>query len=120
MMNDSAHISLEDLALHATQSLSANESEAVRSHLAVCALCRSDLSLVTGDLAALGLGAEEKPLPEGARQRFLDKLAAAPAASPLKQDPLHPRNNPSVVTQMIPVPRRRGAAFWTPWLVAAA
>ena len=119
-MTDNAHISREDLSLLAMQSLSADETAAVRKHLAACALCRSDLSGIAGDLALLGLSVEQQPLPEGARQRFLDKLAAEPAMPQQKQLSPAPRNNSSIITELLPVPRRRGAAFWAPWLVAAA
>ncbi len=114
-MMDNGHISQEDLALHAMQSLSADETAAVRAHLAACALCRSELSGIMGDLALVGLSVPQQAVPEGARQRFLDRLAAEPVSQKQQQ-----RDDRPLVTQLIPVPRRRGASFWAPWLAAAA
>ena len=79
-MTDNGHISQEDLAFYAMQSLSADQTAAVRAHLAGCALCRSELAGISGDLALVGLSVSQQALPEGARQRFLDKLAAEPVA----------------------------------------
>ncbi len=62
-MTDARHISQEDLALHAMQALSPEESAAVRSHLAQCAQCRDELASLSGDLALVALSADQQPLP---------------------------------------------------------
>jgi anti-sigma-K factor RskA len=49
----------------------------------------------------------------------LTRLAAEPASG-RHDDPEEHRSKQSVVTQLISVPRRRGASFWAPWLAAAA
>lgn len=118
-MTDGAHISQEDVALYAMQSLPADESAAIRTHLASCALCRSELAETSGDLGLLALSAEQHALPDGARQRFLNRLAAEQTPG-RRQEPEDHRSGQSLVTQLIPVPRRRGASFWGPWLAAAA
>jgi anti-sigma-K factor RskA/putative zinc finger protein len=71
-----AHIPQEDLALYALQALSEEEAAAVRAHLDGCEACRNEVAELSGDLALVALSAEHHPLPEGARERMLDKVAA--------------------------------------------
>ncbi len=75
MMQDE-HIPQEDLVLYAMQAMHSHELAAVRLHLDRCAECRSAVAEVNGDLALVAMSVEQKPLPEGARQRFVDRLAA--------------------------------------------
>jgi hypothetical protein len=70
------HISQEDLALYALRILSEGESAAVRAHLAECVLCRDELAEFSGAAAMVGLAIPQHPVPVGARQRFLNKIAA--------------------------------------------
>jgi hypothetical protein len=109
-MTDREHISQEDLALFAMQALSSEETAAVRAHLASCAHCRAELAELSGDLALVGLAVEQHPLPEGARQHFIDRVST---------------DTPKVAkSALVPIPatgqKRRGAAVWIPWAVAAA
>lgn len=76
------HIPEEDLALYAMQALPDAEAAALRVHLLACALCRDNLAVLSGDLAMIGAGVEQHPLPEGARQRFLDRIAAVAVEKP--------------------------------------
>jgi anti-sigma-K factor RskA len=106
------------------QSLSVDQTADIRAHLAACALCRSDLAGITGDLALVGLSVPQQALPEGARKRFLDRLAAEPvarsrSAQALVTEPAAPIAQ-TVVTEPAPISRRRGASFWAPWLAALA
>jgi hypothetical protein len=71
-----AHIPQEDLALYALQALSEEETAAVRAHLKTCAVCRNEVAELSGDLALVALSAEPQPLPEGAKERLLKKIAA--------------------------------------------
>ncbi len=112
-MTDARHISQEDLALHAMQALSPEESAAVRSHLAQCAQCRDEFASLTGDLALVALSADQQPLPIGARDRFLTKLSAASTA-PTSQT----HQPPKVVS--IAAKRSHPAVVWIPWLAAVA
>ncbi len=89
-MTDRAHIPQEDLALYAMQSLSTEESAAVRQHLEECAQCRAEVAQLSGDLALVALSVEQHPLPEGARQRFIDKVAADASANPAAKAPVVP------------------------------
>lgn len=111
-MTEREHIPQEDLALYAMQALSVEESQAVRLHLAECALCRADLAEHTGDLSLIALSVEQRPLPEGARQRFLDRISATPADAPRTTQP-----SPAPITSGHPARRR---AIWIPWLAVAA
>jgi hypothetical protein len=101
------HISAEDLTLHAMQALSQEENATVRRHLAECGLCRAELASVSGDLALLAFSAEQHPLPEGARQRFMEKVARHSAELPQK-------------ASVISIPRKPARANWVPWMAAAA
>jgi anti-sigma-K factor RskA len=74
MMN-AQHISQEDLALYALRTMSTDESEAVREHLSGCEVCRAELAMLEGDLAMVALSADQQPLPAGARERFMQRLA---------------------------------------------
>ena len=80
-MTERAHISPEDLSLYAMQALSPEEAAAVRAHVESCDECRKELVAATGDLALAALGAEQHAVPEGARQRLADRIAADAAAS---------------------------------------
>jgi hypothetical protein len=55
---------------------------------------------------------EQQPLPEGARERFLKKIASSPAVKP--QEKL------AEVTPISVKSARRGPGFWIPWVAAAA
>jgi Anti-sigma-K factor rskA/Putative zinc-finger len=71
-----AHIPQEDLALFALQALAEEEATVVRAHLQGCAVCRNEVAELSGDLALVALSAEPHAVPEGARERLLDKIAA--------------------------------------------
>jgi hypothetical protein len=111
MMQD-GHIAQEDLVLYAMQAMQPHELAAVRLHLEQCAECRQALAEVNGDLALVAMSVEEKPLPEGARARFVERLAAD-AAQTGKAD------GPAVVSIERKRPAGR-AALWIGWLAAAA
>ena len=112
-MTDRNHIPQEDLALYAMQTLSPEESAAVRTHLATCALCRDELAELSGDLALVALSVEQHPVPEGARQRFLDRVAASSLAASQKATDVQPgpwmREQPP-----------RAPMVWLPWAAVAA
>lgn len=84
------HIPQEDLALHAMQALPEGEAAAVRAHLTECAACRNDLAALISDLAMVGLSVEQHPLPKGARQRFLNRIAASTQDETVAQLPARP------------------------------
>ncbi len=111
-MTGNGHNTQEELASYAMQSLPVEESASIRTHLQSCASCRTELAEVCGDLALLGIAVEQHPLPEGARERFLNRIAASPAVKPQE-----------TVTEPTPISvtrSRRGPGFWIPWVTAAA
>lgn len=110
-MTDLRHISSEDLALHAMQALLPEESAAINAHLAQCDPCRDELASLSGDLALVALGVDQRPLPAGARDRFLEKLSPFPGAD-------SDATTAGVVSITSRQPNR--AAIWVPWLATAA
>jgi anti-sigma-K factor RskA len=111
-MTGNGHNTQEELASYAMQNLSPEESASIREHLQSCAPCRTELAEVCGDLALLGIAVEQHPLPQGARERFLKKIAASPVVKPQE-----------TMAEVIPIPvksTRRGPGFWIPWITAVA
>ncbi len=98
-MTERAHISQEDLALYAMQSLSADESAAVRAHLHECAECRAGLAELSSDLALVAMSVDQHPVPQGARERLLEKVAADAAAEGRNAEPV-------ISITDVPPPRR--------------
>ena len=111
-MTGNGHNTQEELASYAMQGLPPEESASIRAHLQTCVSCRTELAQVCGDLALLGLAVEQQPLPEGARERFLKRIASSPVVNP-----------PEKLAEVTPIDvktKRRGAGFWAPWVAAAA
>jgi hypothetical protein len=128
-MNNANHIAQDDLYLFALQLLPDAEMQSVALHLKECALCRSQLGEIQGDLAAYAMTAETQAPPSQARERLLRQVAEekkiVPVArvEPQVEPVLYPRT--SRMFQMdAPEERepRRIAPFlaWTGWAVAAA
>jgi anti-sigma-K factor RskA len=76
------HIDPDDLALYALQSLSAEEAATIAGHLRGCAVCRSEVAALHGDLAALALTAQLYAPPERARQRLVQQIGRERKAAP--------------------------------------
>lgn len=114
-MSDDDHISQDDLVLHAMDALEYEEAEGVRRHLATCAPCRDELARVRGDLAVVAMSVEQHPVPAGAKERFMQRIAgtsgAVPAPAPAVKAPA-----PVVPIDHVPAKRRGG---WIPWAMAA-
>ena len=112
-MNVGKHISLEDLISYALQGEGQQESAEMRSHLAECASCSTELARISGDLSLIALSVRPNELPEGARQRFIDRIATAPS---------HTQK-----TFVMPSPPKTGSGLkrlsttpWIPWGTVAA
>lgn len=115
-MTDGRHISQDDLALFAMQALTPGEAAQVREHVLACAQCRQELAALQGDLALVAMSVDQHSVPTGARERFLDRVAADAKAN---VQTVRDRSNPPVVP--IDAPRRRASfAIWVPWLAVAA
>jgi anti-sigma-K factor RskA len=110
-MTGNGHNTQEELASYAMQNLPIEESASIREHLQNCAPCRKELADVCGDLALLGIAVDQHPLPEGARERFLKRIATSPEVKPEKTAEVAPISVKS---------ERRGSSFWIPWIAAAA
>ena len=119
------HISDEDLVLYSMQSLSAGESSAVALHLEECAECARQLAEVSGDLALLSLSVDQQPLPDGARNRFMSRIAAEPQsvtaihAAPPVATPLKAEPAPARIIHEVK-PRRNWFPILIPWAAAFA
>jgi len=97
-MNDNLHIADTDLALYAMGALSADEMEHVKAHLELCARCTEEVRQNTLAVAAYAQTTPEVVLPEGARTRFLAKLADTPqtqAQTQARQQAFTPAQPPS-------------------------
>jgi hypothetical protein len=111
-MTDNRHISEEELALHAMQALDGEESAAVRLHVSECAACREQLAEITGDLALVAMSVEQQAVPDGARERFTDRITAGPARpQALGRAPVIP---------FAAEKRAPRASSWIPWIAVAA
>ena len=111
-MTGNRHISQEDLALEAMGALANEECAAVRLHLEECAECREQLAEMTGDLALVAMSVEQHGVPAGARQRFVERIAGAPAQ---EQQPLR-----APVIRFAPEKRAARTISWVPWVAVAA
>jgi anti-sigma factor RsiW len=115
------HISEEDLVLYSMQSLSAGETAAVALHLGSCEECAGRLAEISGDLALLSLSVEEQPLPAGARERFMSRIAAETQTAGTVQTTVPiaavPQAGPEPVRVIREVKPRRN---WFPILIPTA
>jgi len=108
-MTDGTHIAAEDLAQFAMRCASEQEVAAMQSHLEQCLLCRVEYEKLSTELAMVAMSVDQMPLPQGARQRFMQRISAAPSTTP----------QPSVIA--FPQAKRPSAlSTWIPWAVAAA
>jgi anti-sigma-K factor RskA len=74
-MSDRLHIAEPDLTLYAMGALSAEETKPVEAHLEVCARCKEEVRQSTLALAAYAQTTPEVPLPDGAKERFMARVA---------------------------------------------
>ena len=117
MMN-TQHIAPEDLALYALHALSPEETIAITEHLSTCEQCQREVAETRGDLAVLAMSVEQVPLPDGATERFMERVAAfadQPAAAQTQ--------NTAAVSTVIPFEASRKKRLWptiVPWATAAA
>lgn len=114
-MTDYAHIPQETLALLALEALESAEYGAVRAHLAQCEACRAELARARGDLALVAMSVDQHPVPEGARERFLDRIGEQTGGTQ--------QHSPATVipiTAKLPSKRRAAWPVFSGWLAAAA
>ena len=111
-MTDGQHIPQEDLAFYALETLSHDESGVVRKHLSKCDECQTELASLKGDLAMVALSVDQKPLPEGARERFAQRIATEIRPNLTAARP----GEPVAIDRS---PKFRGTG-WIGWVAAAA
>jgi anti-sigma-K factor RskA len=114
-MTDGTHIPQDDLALHAMGALSPEEAAQVRAHVDLCAECRDELAALSGDLALVAMSVEQAAVPEGARARFLNRIAADAVAHGNPQPATTPKHS---VVSIDTAPRR--SASWSNWIAWGA
>jgi anti-sigma-K factor RskA len=110
-MTDAQHISQDDLALFALESLSQDQSAALREHLTQCDACKTELALLRGDLAVFALSVDQHSLPAGARKRFARRI----------EDEIRPNQPRAKRAEPVAIDRRfsLGRAGWLGWAAAA-
>ncbi len=82
-MNETNHISPDDLALYAMDLLSDAESASLREHLAQCAECRAELDATLSDLSLYALTADMHSPPAMARQHLLKQVGREKRTAPI-------------------------------------
>jgi Anti-sigma-K factor rskA len=115
-VNRDSHISQEDLALYSMQALSPEEQTEAHAHLQGCAACQGVLRDILAEEALLALSVEQTPIPSGAEQRFLARIANAPQAPAAA-------SAPGRQPEPEPVERERKSGFgfgWLGWATAVA
>ena len=111
------HIAPEDLALYALHALSSVEAVSLEAHLSTCGPCRQEVAETRGDMALLALSVEQHPLPEGATERFMERVASFSEKAAASSDSV------SANGRVIPfesAPRKRLWPVIVPWAAAAA
>jgi hypothetical protein len=121
-VNGATHIPQEDLALYSMQALSPEEQAAVRAHLEGCAACRGALQDILAEEALLGLSIEQAPLPAGAEQRFMARIANTPQSiTSQSSTAAHAAAPQPEISRFTPVEHapKRGFGFgWLGWVTA--
>ena len=113
-MTGHRHIPQEDLTLYAMHALGSEEQAQIAAHLEGCEECRANLAKESATLALLAMSVEHRRLPEGARNRFLERIKTAPL----------PASRVVGITDRVPSPQRpakaRTASRWISWAATAA
>jgi len=93
------------------QALTPEENRDAQVHLDECAYCRAALSESFVDLAVIGMSAEQRTLPEGARERLMVRIAKTPQEAVAM---------PRTVTEFPAREERKAGLGWLGWVAAAA
>ncbi len=130
-MNPANHISPEDLPLIALQLLPEQEMADALVHLEHCEVCREEIALYQGDLAAYAMTSEMHSPPAQARERLMRRVAKEKKVVPIErpqpvsvagEEPVLAPRRGMFETETYEEPRRsRGAGFvtWSGWAIAA-
>jgi anti-sigma-K factor RskA len=82
-MSSENHIPDDDLVLFALQFLPEERMQEVREHSKNCAVCRTELARLQGDLVAYAVTSEVTAPPAEARERLLKQIAKEPKMAPV-------------------------------------
>lgn len=115
-MNGASHISQEDLVLYSLQALEPEEQAAVHAHLEGCAVCQGALRDIYAEEALLAMSVEQAPMPAGAEQRFMARVANTP------QETAQARTRRQDAEQAAVEAHRKGGfgLGWLGWVTALA
>jgi anti-sigma-K factor RskA len=116
-MNDRMHIADDDLALYAAGALSAEDLAQAEAHLRVCARCQEEVRQNTLALAAYAQTTQQAEPPQGARDRFLAKVAEtsqSESAVPVRMVDLAEVRKPGLLRRAL-----FGEGRWAPALAGA-
>ncbi len=125
------HIAPEDLVLYAMHALAPDEAAAIEAHVSACAECSQQVAEARGDMALLAFSVEQQPLPAGAEERFLARIASTRPAgiaanlSPTRTGTSGTEAAPAGTTNVVPFGNAAKArrSIWPvliPWAAAAA
>ncbi len=127
-MNEGNHVTADNLYLFALQLLPEAEMRNAATHLKECAVCRSQLGEIQGEMVIYALTAEARTPPSQARERLLRQVAEEKKEIPPepveeKREPvLYPRNSKMYLidTPEEREPRRVAVLMaWLGWGVVA-
>ena len=122
-MTDIKHIDADDLTLYALHALEPDEAAAVARHLHGCEQCSRAVAESRGDMALVAFSVDQAPLPAGAEQRFMARVAASAATTPSRPvlGGITEKASSDVIPFDRPVqPRRSRWPIIVPWAIAAA
>jgi anti-sigma-K factor RskA len=99
-MREAFHIDDDDLIQYALGTLSQGQLSQFTAHVSVCNECRGHLGRTQVELASFSAGLPLETLPEGARERFLNRIAADSTAK-AKSAQARPKSGLYIATRAI-------------------
>jgi anti-sigma-K factor RskA len=103
-LNESSHISGENLELYALGALPETEAAAVKAHAAWCAECSAKLAEALGNVALLALAAEQKAPAERVKEKLFARIAAERVAGGERKIMGEPKRPRTGWWNWVPVP----------------
>lgn len=106
--------------LYSLQALEPAEQAEVHAHLQGCAVCQGALRDIYAEEALLAMSVEQAPMPPGAEQRFMARVASTPQETAQAQSRLQTRRQDA---EQAAVEAHRKGGFglgWLGWVTALA
>jgi hypothetical protein len=120
-MNEKMHIAEEDLALYAIRALPPDEMARIKAHVDQCARCAEEARQTTIALAAYAQCTPQTELRQGARERFMSRLASTPQTETPAVAASRPQQPRALVRDDVAVKNRSSwldvFGRWSPLLV---